>query len=60
MDEEKIRTACFFIGIICSVTGFLIAKIYSFALLLLVLGIGMVYHEYSYRKQRRLILESLT
>lgn len=57
MELEKIRTICFFVGTLCGVVGFLIAKIYLFAFLMLSLGIGMIYHEYSYNKQIELIIK---
>jgi len=57
MDLEKIRNICFFIGIICGVIGFLMAKIYFFAFALLALGIVMIYHEYSNKKAIELIIQ---
>jgi len=55
MNLEKIRTIFFYIGIICGVIGFSIAKIYGFAVLMLALGIGMIYHDYSNKKAIELI-----
>ena len=57
MNLEKIREGCFFVGIICGIAGFLIAKIYLFAFLLWALGIVMIYHEYSNKKAIELILQ---
>jgi len=51
------ETICFFVGISCGIIGFSIAKIYSFAFLLLVLGIVMVCHEYSNKKTIELIIQ---
>ena len=53
-----IRKGSFFVGIICSVAGFLLAKIYTFAFLLLALGIVMLVYEYSNNKQIELITSS--
>ena len=57
---EKIRTICFFVGIVCGIIGFSIAKIYGFAVLLLALGIGLFYSDYSNKKQIELIIQKST
>ena len=57
MDLEKIRTICFFVGIICGVIGFLIAKIYTFAFLMLVLGIAMIVHEHYNKSAIEIIMQ---
>ena len=54
---ESIRKGSFFVGIVGSAAGFLIAKIYTFAFLLLTLGIGMLFYEYSNKKAIELILQ---
>lgn len=55
---NSIRKTSFFVGIIGGVVGFSMAKIYSFAFLLLALGIGMIFHEYSNNKKIELITSS--
>lgn len=54
---ESIRKGCFFVGIVASVIGFLLAKIYTFAFLLLALGIGMLIYEHSNNKAIELIIQ---
>ena len=57
MGLEKIRDVCFFVGIVCCIIGFSIAKLYYMAALMLFIAVGTIYSVSSNNDKIELIIQ---
>jgi len=57
MELEKIIDVCFFVGIVCGIIGFSIAKLYYMAALMLFIAVGTIYSVSSNNDKIELIIQ---